>query len=395
MNIPIWTGVSTFAPGQTPFGFYDNQQDFKVDSNKVADFCARRLGYPLADVELQSGSFFTAFEEAVTTYGNELYAYKVRENYLSLEGSSTLVESNEKIISPNMAGVVRISEQYGEEAGVGGNVTWYKGRLPLKDMQQDYDMNAWAQASASISANDSIELKRIFYEAPPAITRYFDPYAGTGTGMIDLMDSFGWGSYSPAINFLMMPLNYDLQVIQAIELNDTIRRSNYTFELVNNRLRVFPIPSSGGNYTNSSTGKGAHCGNLIFEYIKKSERQNPYTEGTNKVSNVSEVPFANPNYNKINSIGRQWIFEYTLALCKEMLGYIRGKYSTIPIPDSTVTLNQSDLLSAATAERNALIERLRAYFDETSRDKLLERRSLEGDYLEKELNKVPYTIYIA
>jgi len=394
MNIPIWTGISTFAPGQTPFGFYDNQQDFKTDANKVANFCAQRLGYPLADVELQSGSFFTAFEEAVTTYGNEMYAYKVRENYLSLEGSTSNTTSNEKLIEPNMAGIVRITEQYGEEAGVGGNVTWYKGFLPLKSGQQDYDMNAWAQASASLESGDSIELKRIFYEAPPAITRYFDPYAGTGTGMIDLMDSFGWGSYSPAINFLMMPLNYDMQVIQAIELNDTIRRSNYTFELVNNRLRVFPIPSTGGSYTDSSSGTG-HCGNLVFEYIKRSERQNPYVDGFDKVTNVSEVPFDNPNYNIINSIGRQWIFEYTLALCKEMLGYIRGKYGTVPIPDGNVTLNQSDLLSAATAEKNALIERLRAYLDETSRDKLLERRSLEGDYLEKELNKVPYTIYIA
>ena len=393
MNIPIWTGTSTFAAGQTPFGFYDNQTDFKTDANKVADFCARRLGYPLADVELQSGSFFTAFEEAVTTYGNELYAYKVRENYLSLEGSTSNTTSNEKIIEPNMAGIVRISEQYGEEAGVGGNVTWYKGILPLNSGQQDYDMNAWAQASASISASDSIEIKRVFYEAPPAITRYFDPYAGTGTGMIDLMDSFGWGSYSPAINFLMMPLNYDLQVIQAIELNDQIRRSNYTFELINNRLRVFPIPSSGGGYGNSFTG--GHCGNLIFEYIKKSERQNPYLDGFDKVTNVSEVPFENPNYNIINSIGRQWIFEYTLALSKEMLGYIRGKYGTIPIPDANVTLNQSDLLSAATAEKNALIERLRGYFDETSRDKLLERRANENDFLQKELNKVPYTIYIA
>jgi hypothetical protein len=290
-----------------------------------------------------------------------------------------------------MAGLVRISEQYGEEAGVGGNVTWHTGSLPLNSGQQDYDMNAWAQASASISASDGIEIKRVFYEAPPAITRYFDPYAGTGTGMIDLMDSFGWGSYSPAINFLMMPLNYDMQVIQAIELNDKIRRSNYSFELVNNRLRVFPIPAAGtfgNNYT------GAHCGNLRFEYIIKSERQNPYINGTEKITNVAEVPFENPNYNFINSIGRQWIFEYTLALAKEMLGYIRGKYSTIPIPDSTVTLNQSDLLSAATAEKNALVERLRGYFDETSRDKLLERRSLEGDYLQKELNKVPYTIYI-
>jgi hypothetical protein len=381
MNIPIWTGTSTFAVGQTPFGFYDNDIDFQQDADKVADFCARRLGYPLADVELQSGSFYTAFEEAITTYGNELYAYKVRENYLSLEGSSNTVNANNQIISPNMASIVRISEQYGVEAGVGGNVTWYSGALDLVNNQQNYDMNAWAQANANLAANDSIEIKRIFYEAPPAITRYYDPYAGTGTGMIDLLDSFGWGSYSPAINFLLMPINYDLQVMQAIEFNDQIRRSNYSFELINNQLKIFPIP-------NGSVSK------LHFQYIKKSERNNPYSDGTGKVTNISEVPFSNPNYNQINSIGRQWIFEYTLAIAKEMLGYVRGKYSTIPIPDADVTLNQSDLLSSASDTKNALIERLRAFFDETSRDKLLERRKNEGDYLLDELNKVPYTIYI-
>jgi len=380
MNIPIWTGTSTFSAGQTPFGFYDHQIEFQADADKVSDFCARRLGYPLADVELQSGSFYTAFEEAITIYGNELYAYKVRENYLSLQGASSLTEANGQLISPTLANIVNISEQYGEEAGVGGNVTWYSGSLSLKGGKQTYNMNEWAQASASLAANDSIEIKRVFYEAPPAITRYFDPYAGTGTGMIDMMDSFGWGSYSPAINFLMMPINYDLQVMQAIEFNDTIRRSNYSFELINNNLKVFPIPNSNGN--------------LWFEYIKKSERANPYSNGTNKITNISEVPFTNPDYNLINSIGRQWIFEMTLAIAKEILGYVRGKYSTIPIPNSEVTLNQSDLISSATADRTALIERLRVYFDETSRDKLLERRSLEGDYLEKELNKVPYTIFI-
>jgi hypothetical protein len=201
------------------------------------------------------------------------------------------------------------------------------------------------------------------------------------------MDSFGWGNYSPAINFLLMPINYDLQVLQAIEFNDQIRKSNYSFELVNNRLRIFPIPSAGSF--------AANAGKLYFEYIFESDRNNPYQNGLNKVTDVSNVPFENPNYDTINSIGRQWIFEYTLALCKEMLGYIRGKYSTIPIPDAEVTLNQSDLLSSANETKTALIERLRGYFDETSRDKLLERRSLEGDYLEKELNKIPYTIYIA
>ena len=119
-NTPIWPGSSSFFPGDTPFGFYDYDTQFQEDANKVAVFCARRLGYPLTEVELQDISFFTAFEEAVTAYGNEVYAYKASENYLSLEGSSTGSNLNYHLQKPNLATVVRLSEQYGEEAGVGG-----------------------------------------------------------------------------------------------------------------------------------------------------------------------------------------------------------------------------------------------------------------------------------
>ena len=114
-----------------------------------------------------------------------------------------------------------------------------------------------------------------------------------------------------------------------------------------------------------------------------------------QVTNVSNTPYTNPNYDYINSVGRQWIFEYALALSKEMLGYVRGKYSSIPIPNAEVNLNQGDLLSAATAEKLALIERLRAYFDETSRSSLLARRAEEAESKMTELQQVPYTIYIA
>ena len=389
MNIPIYDGNPLWNPNATAFGFYNNDIEFQIDCIKVSKFVTTRLGYPLMDVELQTSSIFTAFEEAITMYGNELYAYLIRENVLDLKGLPyENIDLSEVIVQPNFDTIIRLSEQYGEEAGVGGDITWYSGSLKLINGQQDYNMDAWAKENLSLTEGDRIEIKRIFYEIAPAISRYFDPYAGTGTGMMNLMDSFGWGNYSPAINFLLMPINYDLQVMQAIEFNDQIRKSQYTFELINNNLRIFPFPSY-----NDMGGTTEH--RLWFQYILTSDRQNPYRDGTNKVTNVAEVPFENPNYNDINSIGRQWIFEYTLSIAKEMLGYIRGKYGTIPIPDANVTLNQSDLISSATADKNALIERLRAYFDETSRDKLLERRSLEGDYLQKELNKVPYTIYIA
>ena len=381
-NAAIWPGSSSFFPGDTPFGFYDYDYQFQTDADKVADFCARRLGFPLVDVELQATNFYTAFEEAVTTYGNEIYAFKVRQDYLSMEGASTGSSFNNSIIQPNFAGIVRLSHQYGEEAGVGGTVTWYTGSFYTTASVQDYDMTAWAATDANLAPGDTIEIKRVFYESPPAIVRYFDPYAGTGTGMMNLLDTFGWGNYSPAINFLLMPINYDLQKIQAIEFNDQIRKSQYSFELVNNRLRLFPIPT-------------VNNGKMFFEYIKNSERNNPVVSGSQgKVSNVSNVPYNNPNYSQINSIGRQWIFEYTLSLVKEMLGYVRGKYGTLPIPGAEVTLNSGDLIAAATSEKNLLLDRLRAYLEETSREKLLERRSLEADYKQKELNLVPQPIFI-
>ena len=392
-NIPIYPGSSSFFPGDTPFGFYDNDITFQTDIDKFSTFASRRLGYPIVDVELQDLNFYTAFEEAVTVYGNEIYAYKVRQDYLSLEGtniSSSIPTINGdptlafSTVNPNMGVIIELSEQYGTEAGTGGNTDWKSGSIALTASQQDYDLNAWAVEQGY--DDKDIEIKRVFFESPPAIVKYFDPYVGSGAGTMNLMDSFGWGDYSPAINFVLMPLNYDLQVMQQIELNDQIRRSNYSFEIQNNKLRLFPIP------TTNSMG---YMDTLYFQFLLKSERAaNSITGNSGSISNVSNVPYTNPIYTQINSVGRSWIFEYALALSKEMLGYIRGKYTTVPIPGSDVTMNQSDLLSSATSDKTALIDRLREYLDETSREKLLERRSLETDYRKKELIEVPFPIYI-
>jgi hypothetical protein len=354
--------------------------DFQRDADKVANFCARRLGYPLVDVELQDISFYAAFEEAITTYGNELYAYQIRDNQLDLIGVSTATPLNNSIVTPNFSSIIRLSQQYGSEAGTGGNITYYKGSIPLSASVQDYDLKQWAEDEG---ITGSIEIKRVFYEAPPAVVRYFDPYAGTGYGYQALFDSFGFGSFSPAINFLMMPLNYDLQTLQAIELNDMVRRSNYSFEMKNNVLRIFPIP-------NNSEAK------MHFEYIKDNERisDSVTTPNTESANNVSNIPYSNPTYTLINSVGRQWIFEYTLALAKEILGLVRGKYTNIPIPNSEVTLNQQDLLTQASTDKLRLIEKLREYFDQTSRQAALERRAAEAVARKNELAEVPFTIYV-
>ena len=382
MNIPIWPGSSSFSPGDTPFGFYDSDTQFQIDTDKFAKFSAQRLGYPLVEIELQDLNFYTAFEEAITTYGNELYSYQVSDNLLSFQGAtSSIGPANEELPQENFSEMVRLSNQYGTAAGVGGTVTYHKGILPLTGSQQTYDLNAWAHSQGIESR---IEVKKVYYESTPAITRFFDPYAGTGVGMQGMMDSFGFGNSSPAINFMLMPMNFDLQKIQAIELNDTIRRSQYTFSLINNQLKIFPIPIE------------RNIRNLCFDYVESDDINKPYHDrnGREIITNASNVPYQNPNYTRINSIGRQWIFEYGLVIVKEMLGYVRGKYSTIPIPGSDVTLNQSDLISAATAEKTALIERLRTYFETTSRKTLLEKKAAEGEAHNKTLGQAPMTIFI-
>ena len=384
-NIPIWPGSSSFHPGDTPFGFYDYNPDFQKDADKVAKFCGLRLGYPIENVELQDINFYAAFEEAVTVYSNELFAYKQREDYLSIEGSPfTYEESNvnfqDATITPNLQRIVDLSEQYGTWAGVGGNVDWKKGSIYLTSSVQDYDLDEWA-TSQGLTGSD-IEVMRIFYEPMPASIQMYGGlgFAGSGLGAFANAGMAGYGANS----FLMLPLSYDLQMMQGIEMFRDVLFSQFTFQLINNKLRIFPIP------TDVDQG-----GQLWFEYMLKSEEECATVDiDPNTISNISQVPYRNIDYDSVNSVGRSWIFEYTLALSKEILGYVRGKYTTVPIPGAEVTLNQADLLTSSTADKNALIDRLRAYFDDTSRQKLLERRQAESIARNSELEQVPMTIFI-
>lgn len=381
-NIPIWPGSASFndTTSPTPFGFYDTDTDFTSSANQVATWCAQRLGYPIVDIELQAVNFFTAFEEAVTTYSQYVYQYKIIENIGSLEGSTTGSNLNNQYVQPNLGNVIAIAEQYGTEAGTGGNLDYKTGSIAISSSQQVYSLDdLWTNVSES---GNSIEVKRIYHYAPPAIVRYFDPYAGTGTGIQSLMETFGFGNYSPGVNFMLMPIYYDALKIQAIEFNDQIRKSAYSFELINNnRLKLFPKPRR------SET--------LYFEYVVKKDRNNVIRDtDRGLITDVSNVPYTNINYTTINTPGRQWIFRYTLALSKEMLASIRGKYSQIPIPGSEVTTNAESLRAEAASEKQALIEELKTMLEESSRAKYMERDAQIAQNTQDTLAKVPYPIYI-
>lgn len=390
-NILIWPGSSSFATisasyyntpstgsRPTPFGYYDGDPSFKVEADKVADWCARRLGYPILDVELQDLNFFAAFEESVTEFTSQVNMNNAKDYMYTLIGTSTSTELSQRALSGGLGRTIDLAKNYGSEAGSGGKVDWKKGYITLSPGVTTYDLNAlWANVSES---GNRIEVKRVYYDLTPAIARYFDPYVGTGAGTQQLLDSFGWGSYSPAVSFLVMPIYADLLRMQAIELNDTIRKSSYTFEIRNNKLTVSPIPTANFN--------------LWFDYVVEKDRNNPLAYPTGSISDLSNIPYSRIQFANIKDIGQQWIYKYALATSTVMLGLVRGKYTSIPIPGAETTLNGADLTTQGREDRTNLITELKELLQSLTRQGQAEQEAQIADSMQKQLSKVPLYIYI-
>ena len=356
------------------------------------------LNYNIANYKVNNTTIFsnvTSGSNFEITEGNT-YIYYFPTTTLMQSGSNvfgnstiptTYIQSNlnpalnDKIVSNNFTTITSvISDGYGAEAGVGGKYNVKKGTLRCQQGVQDYDLNAWAAASASLSGSgDRIEIKRVFFEEEPAIARYFDPYAGTGTGIQSLLETFGFGQFSPGINFLLMPISFDAMKLQAIELNDQIRKSAYSFDLVNNQLRIFPVPHRDRK--------------IFFEYVTISQKNEIVRDDRpNIVTDVMNVPYRNPIYMNINTVGRLWIFRYTAALCKLIEGETAAKLD-YAVQGQTYPKG-GEMLSTARTEIENLINELKEMLNETSRRNQLERKQLESQYLRDTLQQVPLPIYI-
>ena len=379
----IYPGSSSFFPGQTPFGIYDNDYTFGDDAPKVALWCARRLGYPIQNVELIDENFYACFEEAASEYSAQVNQFNIRNNLTSLLGKPIGTNYSQKMVQgTNLPYLVGLADSYGTQAGVGGNTDIKKGSIPLTVGQQEYDLDTlFADVSES---GKKIDITRVFHEATPAINRFFDPYSVSGQGTLNLIDEFGFGSFSPSAQFVLMPMYEDMLRIQAIEFNDQFRKSAFTFNIVNNKIRIFPIPSSTSLITT-----------LYFDYIVRDEYfANSTIVKADVVSDYSDVEYDFISYRKINDVGRQWIRKYTLALVKELLGAIREKYSTIPIPGSEISLDGGALRAEAQTEKDNLMTQLRETLEELSRKNQFEYRNSEATQTQEMLQKIPLAIYI-
>ena len=359
------------------------------------------------DVELLDINFYTALEAATIEYSNQVNQINIVNNLINTLGvqtgssyltGGTLTGAN---VGQSLGYITKLSKAYGTEADSGGDVIWRKAVINVIPGVQTYSIREAVSASLAkngiaLSNTSSIEIRRVLHNVPPAIVRYFDPFVGTGLGSQQLLDAFDFGGFSPSVSFMMMPIHADLMRLQSIEFNDMVRKSHYTFELHGDNISFWPIPST----PSGSSASAIYYNKVWIDYLFEEEKSKQAILFGNTVllkgvvSDASNIPYTYQQYSSINDMARSWIFKYALALVKEMLGYVRGKYSSIPIPNSEVTLNGSELVSQGQSEKEALITQLKEFLDKLTKEAMLTRQNAEATQMSEILGKVPLKIYV-
>ena len=374
--------------GSTPHGIYDSDSEFQSDSLTTCKYVASKLGHPVMQLEFNSGSIYACFEEAVSEYSQQINHYNTRnwmwEHYGNSATGSNFSSTGSHQAETSVGGLsFTLSEQYGQFANVGGNTTMFTGSITLTGSKQVYDLPTEASLESSIGTGNKLEIQRVFNELPAAISKFYDPFAGTYDN-IELLDSFGFGNVSPAVSYILRPISYDLARANAIETNDLVRKSTYSFELINNKLRIFPKPEDddGGN-------------KIYFHYYKRNDRIDVTQDFTvNKVSDPSNIPYKFIVYNEINSMGRNWIRKYTLALAKELLGIIRSKYASLPLPNGEVSMDGEALKAEGREEKAGLLDELNTFLEAVSKKEQATTEQEVANAQQEVLNKAPLKIYI-
>jgi hypothetical protein len=375
--------------GSTPHGIYDSDSEFQTDSLTTCKYVAQKLGHPVMQLEFNSGSIYACFEEAVSEYSQQINHYNTKnwmwEHYGNTStGSNFSSTGSHQAETPNGGmSLFTLSEQYGQAVNVGGNATLFTGSITLTGSQQVYDLPTEASLESSIGSGNRLEIQRVFNQGPAAISKFYDPFAGTYDN-IELLDSFGFGNVSPAVSYILRPISYDLARANAIETNDLVRKAAYSFELVNNKLRLFPRPED------DDAGE-----KIYFHYYKRNDRIDVTQDYTlNKVSDPSNIPYKFITYTEINSMGRNWIRKYTLALAKELLGIIRSKYASMPLPNGEVSLDGEALKSEGREEKANLLEELSTFLEAISKREQATAEQEVANAQQEVLNKAPLKIYI-
>ena len=405
-NILPVTGAAANVGATLPFGIYAASNAFLSGAADQVAYTYKKLGGDVLDIELAEGNVYAAYEEAVLEYSYLVNLYQTKNSLSSMLGATTGSFDEDGVISGSLSGsnialrypkfdygyVRRISEGLATEAGMGGTTAIYSASVDSIPDQQDYDLQNLISSSAATDTSvpyyqrvgdRRVIIRKVFFKTPRAMWRFYGYYGGFSV----VGNLRTYGHYADDSTFEIVPTWQNK--LQAIAYEDAlnVRVSHYSYEIHDNNLRIFPVPDT----TSPDKFWVQFSIEREFEPWEDSGRGDTGAEGVN---NLNTIPFENIPFENINSIGKQWIRRFALALTKEILGQVRGKFSTVPIPGENISLNAADLLGQARTEQDQLRDELKTILDETTYDKLAAVDSTMQDSGRKVLENVPAGIFV-
>ncbi len=382
------TGSAGDVAAAVPLGIYTGSLEFLSGASAQVNYTYRKLGGNVLDIELNSSNVYANYEEAVLEYSYLVNTHQAKNILSTVLGNATGTfdhrgEFRQEDTLSSSLGPRRVELTYPEirfeyarrignaasfDAGLGGTTREYSASFDITEGDQDYDLQAIVKANAeggsvdyaSIDTDKRIIINRVFYKTPRSMWRFYGYYGG-----LNVVGNLAtYGQYADDSTFEVIPVWQNK--LQAMNFEDMIytRTSHFSYELRDNRLRIFPQPVTG------------EIKKMWFTFQIVEDAWSVDTtrkDGVDGINNLNTIPFANIPYQHINSVGKQWIRRFALALSKETLGQIRGKFGTIPIPGENLTLNSADLLSQAKDEQNALRDELKTVLDEMAYSALAEK----------------------
>ena len=381
--------MSTFADtiGPTPFGFFDSDATFQTEADAMVLFVKRKLGDDVLSVELTKKEIWACFEEACCEYSRLIHETKITSELTNFLGLATgSIDITNKYAKRTLEYMLRLAEPYATEAFVGGSHNATLGYIDLVAGKQDYDIYSEVKNSEtgvgvyeSLASGSKGKLKVVeVFHFEPLAAQTFLLNASNITNF--LATNFNYESYVNSTVFYVLPVFEDVLRRGMLETAFRVRRSNYSYEILGTKLRIFPIPT-----TDLQTGK------LFIKLMPASNPLNPayHDDSIYGVSGPSNVPLGNIPFRTINQPGKQWIRQFTLALCKELLGLIRSKFQSVPIPNADLQLNGEALISQGREDKDKLTTQMKEFLANLTYQKLMEADALAAENLNKQLRYIP------
>ena len=373
----------------TPFGIFDTNSEFKSEADQIVVFVKRKLGDDILSVELTKKQIWATFEEAGLEFSSLLNQYQAKSQLVQFLGMPTtgsmgaMSGSEGKYPRENLDFLTRFAEPYAFEAGVGGSYNMISGSIALEANRQDYDIYTELKSGGNLVFSSSlnplrtkIQISEVFHFSPQAAYRFFD----TTSAINYLNNEFSFESFTPETIFYVLPVFEDILRAGQLDISNRVRRSNYSYKVIGTKIRIYPMP------TTDSNPKFLFIRVRFFSDPLKPAYQDDTIKG---VSNISDIPFGVLEYSNINSIGKQWIRQYSLALCTELLGQIRSKFGSIPIPGADLSLNGTALVTQGREDKDKLKTQLKEMLETMTYDKLMETAAARAESINKQLKYVP------